>query len=175
MPTGNGTKPRSNGLEHSADDVLSPSLSAGTLADLAIWLLAREIGADVSSLGLAAAAERVCEKLANRLSRLVSPAGPRAILARALHISRARFPFLANVRAGMVPGPCLEGLREQIQDVDPGAARQGLLAVLETLLELLVGFIGEDLTLRLVGEVWAEVPFRHLSLPGDSGGQAAAT
>ena len=43
------------------------------------------------------------------------------------------------------------------------------------LLDLLVGFIGEELTLRLVGEVWPDLPLLEPIQPGTSEGQEAAS
>jgi hypothetical protein len=126
-----------------------------TDSDLAAWLLAREIGADVDSPGLfLAAAERVYQKLAPGLSRLVSTVGAQAMLSCALHVAQAQFPFLE----GASPDVCLHGLAERIQDIDATEAGQGLQAVLGILLDLLVGFIGKDLTLGLVREVWPDLP-----------------
>lgn len=121
-----------------------------TDSDLAVWLLAQEIGTEVDPPGLLAAAERVCQKLAPRLSRLGSPVGAQALLSRALYVARAEFPFLEAARAGKAPEACLAGLAERMHDIDAVEARKGLEAVLGILVDLLVGFIGEDLTLRLV-------------------------
>jgi hypothetical protein len=129
-----------------------------TDSDLAAWLLAQEIGTEVDPPGLLAAAERVCQKIAPRLSRLGSPVGAQALLSRALYVARAEFPFLEGARAGKAPEACLEGLAERMHDIDAVEAGKGLEAVLGILLDLLVGFIGEDLTLRLVREVWPDPP-----------------
>lgn len=129
-----------------------------TDSDLAAWLMARETGADVDSSGQAAAAERVYQKLGPALSRLVSPGGTRVLLARALHVARPEFPFLRGVTAGAPPGRYLSGLSERMPDTDAGEASQGLQAVLGILLDLLFGFIGLDLTVRLAREVWPDLP-----------------
>jgi hypothetical protein len=144
-------------------------------ADLASWLLAHEIGVDANTLGLAAAAERVCGKLSRRLSRLVSPAGSQAILSRALHLARTEFPFLQEVRAETGTEVCLVGLGEHMNDIDVAEARLGVLAVLGTLIGLLDGFVGEDLTLRVVREVWPALPLYEPGRPGKSDGQEAVS
>jgi len=144
----------------SSDMPAAPRL-AGPLVlhtDLASWLLARESGAESDGPGLSAAAERVCQLLCRRLSRSVSAAGAQAVLARALHLSRARFPFLEEVHAGLVPAPCLDGLPERVHGLEADEVGDGLLTLLGTLLDLLVGFIGEDLTLRLARDVWPDLP-----------------
>jgi hypothetical protein len=123
---------------------------------------------------MSAAAERVCNKLFRRLSSLVSPAASQALLSRALHLARAEFPFLDGVRADTSPETCFEGLGERAHQVEADEAGKGLLAVLrillDLLLDLLVGFIGEDLTLHLVREVWPDLPLIGPSRPGTSAG-----
>ena len=129
-----------------------------THADLAYWLLDKETSLEVDQPGLSAAAERVCRKLSGRLSRSISPAGSQAILSRALHLARADSPFLEGVRAGRPPEACLAELGEHVQGIDIIDVRKGLLGVLATVLDLLGRFIGEDLMLRLVREVWPDLP-----------------
>jgi hypothetical protein len=129
-----------------------------TDSSLAAWLLARESEGEVELDGLLAAAERVCEKLAPRLSQLVSTAGTRALLARSLHVARAKFPFLEGVRVGAPSEPRLLRFCDGIYAVERSEAGQALRAILAILLNLLVGFIGADLTLALVREVWPDLP-----------------
>jgi len=133
---------------------------------MASWLLAKELGGEADPASLFGAGERVCQKLSVRLSRRVSPDGSHAILSRTLHLARVEFPFFEGVRAGRAPGMGLEGLDARLHDVDAGEARQGLLVVVRTLLDLLVGFIGEELTLRMVREVWPDLPSRQPTRPG---------
>jgi len=147
----------SNGLVNHQPIAAARSRTSSQL-DLANWLLAKESTSEVDAPGLSAAAKRVCQKLLLRLSRLVSPAGSQAILSRALHLARGEFRFLEGVRAGKGAEAYLEGLGEQLQGVNLGEARAGLLTVIGLLLDLLVGFIGEELTLRLVRDVWPDVP-----------------
>jgi hypothetical protein len=127
-------------------------------SQLAGWLLVRESGVGVDGRSLAAAAERVCWKLSGPLSRLVSPAGSQGILSRALRRARAGFPFLDGVRAGTPPETCLGGLGESVGVVDTVEETRGLLAVLDTIFDLLIALIGRNLTLLLVRDVWPESP-----------------
>jgi hypothetical protein len=129
-----------------------------TDSSLAEWLLEREGEGQVDPAGLFAATERVCQKLVPRLSQLLSAVGTQALLARALYVARSEFPFLADVQAGGVGEACLVKLSGQAGDIDPAEAREGLQAVVGILLSLLVAFIGEDLTLTCVREVWPDLP-----------------
>jgi hypothetical protein len=124
--------------------------------ELAGWLLAREIGERDGLDAELEAAELVCRKLSRRLAKLVTPAGCRAVLARGLHLARAEFPFLEGVRVGSSPEVCLEGLRESAEGVEPVQARAGLALALASVVGLLATFIGDELTLRLVRDVWPD-------------------
>jgi len=161
------------GAEHDSCDAVGMTGATIIHADLASWLLAKEVVGEQGVAGLLDAAERVCHKLALRLSRWVSAAGSQALMSRALHVARAEFPFLQGVGAGTVPEACFEGLRERAHDVEADEVRKGLSAVLVAQLDLLVAFIGEDLTLRLVGEVWPEMPLLERSHPKSPDGQEA--
>jgi hypothetical protein len=144
-------------------------------AELARWIMSQETGVETDSEGNTAAAERVFQQLFLRLSQLISRTGSQALLSRVLHLTQVEFPFLEGVRAGRAPEACLVGLREHAHGVDPDEAAMAMLAVLGTLLDLLVGFIGEDLTFRVVQEVWLDVPLREPTRPGNPDGQEASS
>lgn len=124
--------------------------------DLARWLLGHEMRDRQDLPALVEAAETTCQKLSQRLARLVTAAGSRALIARALHLASADFPFLAGVQAGSPPERYLEGLGERVQGVEPARAREGVAMVLASVLGLLATFIGDELTLRLVRDVWPD-------------------
>jgi len=50
----------------------------------------------------------------------------------------------------------LEGLNDALRGADPGRARDALSEALAQLIWLLVTFIGEPFTLRLVREAWPD-------------------
>jgi len=56
----------------------------------------------------------------------------------------------------------LEGLEELHVQLDLDEFFEGRIVLLTQLLGLLVAFIGENLTLRLVREVWPNVPLDNL-------------
>ena len=58
----------------------------------------------------------------------------------------------------------LEGLDELGAQVDPDEIFEGCVVLLAQLLGLLVAFIGENLTLRLVREVWPKLSLNDLDL-----------
>jgi hypothetical protein len=105
------------------------------------------------------AAEQVCRKLSGRLERLVTVVGYRALLGRALHLAGDEFPYLQGVRAGANEDACFDGLREKTEGVEPAMLHVALTTVFGTVIGLLTTFIGDDLTARLVREVWPRAPF----------------
>jgi hypothetical protein len=125
---------------------------------LARWLLAHELEEPRDPGALAAAAERVCRKLAGRLARLITLVGYQALVARALHLASAHFPFLAGVAAESRSDTYLTGLPEHVQGVDPAEVGDGLTAVLAHIVGLLTTFIGDDLTVHLLADVWPDIP-----------------
>jgi hypothetical protein len=125
---------------------------------LALWLLRREANESDEPNALLAAAERSLQKLCTRLAKLVTAESCHQLVARAIHLAAVEAPFLQGVRAGMVPGACLEGVQESAQGVMSEQKLAGLVAVLAQLIGLLELFIGDDVTRRLVRDVWPDAP-----------------
>jgi hypothetical protein len=105
-----------------------------------------------------AAAQRVFHNLSHRLAQVVTPAGSEALLKRAVHLSRATFPFLAGVQTAPSTASLLDRLLEAAANVEPSQAHEGFVMVLETLVALLESFIGEDLAFRLLRDIGPEPP-----------------
>jgi hypothetical protein len=98
------------------------------------------------------AAFRVCDKLRQPLVTLVGIVGFRTLLTRALMLAKEEAPQLAKVRVdrdGTLAIP--SGVEVEFEGM---AGADGGAALVAQLLGLLVTFIGEALTLRLVDEVW---------------------
>lgn len=100
----------------------------------------------------ARAAFRVCEKLRRSLSVLTGVMGFRSVLSRALVLAKAKESWLGELRIG-VDGS-LELPAELEARVGAEEASRGGTVLIESLLELLVTFVGKTLTLRLVQDVW---------------------
>jgi len=83
-------------------------------------------------------------------------AGFRALLSRALALANAEVPSLRAVRVNA--DGSLEGFEELYAQLPPEEFFEGRVVLLAQLLGLLVAFIGENLTLRLVREVWPKLP-----------------
>jgi hypothetical protein len=103
-------------------------------------------------------AVRVCEALRVSLSRLAGPEGFASLLRRAVALARKEAPVLETLR--LKPDECLKDLEQLAADASGAGADAGA-AIIAYLLELLVAFIGESLTLRLVRESWPDATWNH--------------
>jgi len=103
-----------------------------------------------------------CEKLRPLLSTLAGEAGFRTLLSRALVLASAEVPWLRAVRVN--PDGVLGGLEEIQPSPSSETTFEGRVTLLAHLLGLLVTFIGENLTLRLVQEAWPNTPLKELDL-----------
>src|SRR5712692_8632062 len=130
------------------------------MRDFAERLIGHETRKNKSSETKTPAACRVAEKLRPHLATLMGNLGFRALLSRALALANAEVPWLRAVHVNA--DGSLEGLDELGAHVDPDEIFEGCVALLAQLLGLLVAFIGEDLTLRLVREVWPKLSFNNL-------------
>jgi hypothetical protein len=107
-----------------------------------------------------AAAFHVCEKLRPHLVTFLGNTGCRSLLSRALALANADVRWL---RAVHVKSDCsLAGLAELEAHVDSEEFADGKVVLVTQLLGLLVAFIGENLTLQLVREVWPKLPLDGL-------------
>ena len=124
---------------------------------LAQRLLTYEAVAGENSKPVESAAFRVCAKLRQPLITLAGVAGFRSLLSRALTLARAEAPSLSAVQ--VTADGSLKGLDELEPQIDKGQARGGGAILIAQLIGLLLTFIGEGLTLRLVQDVWPEAAF----------------
>jgi hypothetical protein len=110
---------------------------------------------------------QVFDKLRPHLATLTGNGGFRALLSRALAVANAEVSWLSavHVRAD----GSLEGLEELHAQIDPADLFEGVVVLLAQLLGLLVAFIGENLTVSLVRDVWPKVSLNDLDLNLDSG------
>ena len=131
-------------------DIPSPSLRK-----LAEQLLSLEAESN-SDAAHAHEAVRVCEKLRVSLTRFAGPEGFASLLRRSLALARADTPSLDAVT--IKPDGSLEGLEALVSSSQEGGP-EAVVGIISHLLGLLVTFIGEPLTLRLVREAWPDASF----------------
>ncbi|MDB5353630.1 MAG: hypothetical protein JWN24_83 [Phycisphaerales bacterium] len=134
-----------------------------TIQNLARHLLAGGPAHVESSNGDVTQAARACEKLRAPLTKLAGTAGFSSLLSRALALARRQTPSLQGLR--VEADGSLAGINDIQQDADPAeAARHGGVILVAELLNLLVTFIGEPLTLRLVREAWPDASMEVMTL-----------
>ena len=116
--------------------------------DLAQRLIASEGAAGNTSEPMEFAAFRVCETLRRPVCALAGVPGFRSLLSRALTLARAEAPSLSAVR--VAADGSLEGMDELGRLIDKDRVREGGVILISQLLGLLLTFIGETMTSRLV-------------------------
>src|ERR1700679_2102902 len=97
---------------------------------------------------------RVCDKLRRPLTTLAGAAGFRSLLARALTLAKQESPLLGAWE--VKSDGSLQGLN--------GEAAQSGAVLIAQLIGLMITFIGESLTLRLLHDVWLELPDSEVKL-----------
>jgi len=101
------------------------------------------------------AAVLVIEKLRISLTKFAGAAGFASLVRRALALAREEVPSLQSVKIGA--DGRMEGFEQIVAGAGTAAARgEAAIAITAHLLELLVTFIGESFTLRLVREAWPD-------------------
>jgi hypothetical protein len=115
---------------------------------LAQRLIAYESVAGKTSEPTKFAAFRVCETLRQPLCALAGVDGFRSLLARALTLAKAEAPSLSVVQ--VAADGSLQGLDKLEPQIDTDQAREAGLILIAQLIGLLLFFMGEGLTLRLV-------------------------
>ena len=126
------------------------------MRDFAERLIAYETRGNKSSETKTSGPFLVGEKLRPQLATLMGNVGFRALLSRALALANAEVPWLRAVHVNT--DGSFQGLDELGAQVDPDEIFEGCVVLLAQLLGLLVAFIGELLTLRLVRDVWPKLP-----------------
>jgi hypothetical protein len=115
---------------------------------LADQLVALEAAVTSVSKADANATCRVCEKLRRPLVTLTGTAGFSALLQRALALAKREATVLAGV--SVEADGSLKGLE--------GEATAATNVLVACLLSLLITFIGQTLTMRLLQEIWPDLP-----------------
>jgi hypothetical protein len=118
-------------------------------------LLAHEARGDESAEALAAAAERVCQRLRHHSGKVLGVDTFYALLARSLALVKPDFPFLETVTVEPSQA-CLKGLQESLREQAASQASDAIVAVVATFLALVAAFIGEEVSLSVLVEIWTE-------------------
>jgi hypothetical protein len=108
----------------------------------------------------------VIEKLRPHLASLMGSAGVRTLLARALVLGGAEVRWLRSLH--IQADSSFNGLAELQEKLPASEYFEGLVVLLAEVLGLMVAFIGEKLTLRLLEQVWPTLSFDE-SMFGNKG------
>ena len=131
-----------------------------TIRELALRLIALETPRGAMPTKSGSDAARVCDKLRLPLAKLAGKAGHHSLITRAIAIAKVNAPALGPVEVG------LDGSLEGFDEIGENDAEAGV-AVLVHLLDLLVTFIGEPVTLSLVRDAWPDATLERTYLSAE--------
>jgi hypothetical protein len=132
------------------------ALGNAALRQLALNVLAQYAGSAADAEALAAAARRAYDDFARASAPLIGRVGVDALTGRALHLAQREYPWLVPTReAERAEGPFAQVI-VCLERQDPAVATEAAGAVFATLTGLLVTFIGEPLTARLLRKAWPD-------------------
>lgn len=120
--------------------------------------LAQHVGAVPDARAVAEATLGIWEQVASRLAPVIGARGVDVLFSRSLHLTSAAFPWLAVAGEQGRPDAQRAGLKARLAGRETDAATAASCALLVTFTELLASLIGESLTGRLLGPVWAVPP-----------------
>jgi hypothetical protein len=127
------------------------------LQELALRLLEHETTNSGNSDEPVKAIEFCCQRLHDRLDRLIGAGGFRALLNRALYLAKKKYAWLEGVGIEDYPGCGFKDLREAVKGKKPATVNEANALILANVIWLLVTFIGEDITIGLIQEAWPDV------------------
>jgi hypothetical protein len=132
------------------------ALGNAELRQLALKVLAQHAGSAAGAEALAAAAHRAYDDLARVSAPLIGQVGVDALTGRALHVVQREYPWLVHTREPeQAEGPFAQ-IIVCLERQDPAVATEAAGAVFATFTGLLVTFIGEPLTARLLRKAWPD-------------------
>jgi hypothetical protein len=131
------------------------------MRDIAARLIAYEVKGNQSSVQNLPGAFHVCEKLRPHLGTLMGKAGYRAVLSRAVAVASREVPWMAALEVNGTGA--LEGWDRPEAQVSPEELTASGVLLVAQLLGLLVAFIGDNLTLRLVRDIWPTLSLDNLN------------
>jgi hypothetical protein len=141
--------------------------------DSAERIIAFETRENKSSRTKAPAAFPVSDKLRQHMASIMGTTGFSALLTRALERAQAEVPSLRALQ--VKADGSLADLDKLEAQADAQELATGRSVLLAELLGLLVVFIGENLTLRLVREVWPQLSLNDLDFGKGDGNEIEKT
>lgn len=120
------------------------------------FLAERLIVREADDSNLFGPAVQVFDKLRQPLSTLMGKSGFQALVSRSLVLATRDIPWLRTVE--LTSTGDLTGLKKLEVQLSPEEITEDRVVIVAQLLELLVKFIGEYHTVRLLRETWADLP-----------------
>ena len=128
--------------------------------DIARRLLAREApssnGGDPRAA--AAALERACSRVSDRLRDSMGEEGHDALMARALAHTQASHPVLKAIHRRSANGIALDGIVASVESNGVTVVTGSIEALLAAVLDILGRLIGEDMAVRIIDQNHGDVP-----------------
>ena len=126
------------------------------LRQLALKAVAHRAGSAAGAGALAAAAQRAYDDLALVSAPLIGQVGVDALTGRTLYLAQRKYPWLVHTREPeQWKGPFAQ-IVFCLERQGPAVATEAAGAVLTIFTGLLVTFIGEPLTARLLRQAWPD-------------------
>jgi hypothetical protein len=110
----------------------------------------RETGGEIDDVALLAAAERICMRVQDGLSRWFGPYGSMALVNRALTRAQSEHSALAAVTLSSAHAPRIVGLVESSQAHGAAATVDGIVSMLAALADIIARLIGDDLAINIL-------------------------
>lgn len=131
------------------------ALGTAALRQVALRVLAQYEGSASSGEGIATAARRAYDDLARVSAPLIGQVGVDALTGRALHLAQREYPWLVSAREPEDTGP-FDQVIVCLERQDRAVSLEATGAVFTIFTGLLMTFIGEPLTVRLLQKAWPD-------------------
>jgi len=138
-----------------------------TPKELAHWLLAYEIGEKTSSEEFVAAGDRAYLRLRKRLAVLLGSTGFDALWARALHLAQREFYSEDGTVLVESSLTHTNGLSAVVHGYDTAVIPHNLEVTFASFISLLFTFIGTELGLRFIRQLWPDLPPHAAESPSE--------
>jgi hypothetical protein len=132
------------------------ALEVAAMRQMALRVLMHQAGPDADAAALAAATRRAYDDLARVVAPLIGQVGVDSLTGRAVHLAQREYPWLVQTREPEQAGGPFAQVLICLERQDPVVATEAAGAVFGTFTGLLVTFIGEPLTARLLRKAWPD-------------------
>jgi hypothetical protein len=132
------------------------ALGPAALRQLALKVLAQHAGPAAGAEAVAAASRRAYDELVRVSAPLIGQLGVDALASRTLHLAQREYPWLVQTRAPHQREGPFGQVVFSLERQEPAVAVEAAGAVFATFAGLLVTFIGESLTARLLRKAWPD-------------------